>query len=55
VPRLESTLGYQGFLFIFIGFNLVAMLFVGITCIETKGLTENEISSKYAKKIGAHD
>jgi hypothetical protein len=52
VPKLGEVLGVQGFIYIFIACNVVSYIFIGITCIETKGLSEAEISKKYAEKAG---
>jgi hypothetical protein len=52
VPKLEDVISVQGFIYIFIACNVISFIFIGITCIETKGLSEAEISSKYAKKAG---
>ena len=49
IPKLTSFT-VQEFLYIFIGFNLITVFVVGVTCIETKGLTESEIAKLYAKK-----
>lgn len=50
IPKLENTITVQEFLYIFIGFNLLTVFIVSVTCIETKGLTEAEISKLFAKK-----
>ena len=52
VPKLDSVLGAQGFIYIFIGCNVFSFILIGITCIETKGLSEAEIAKKYEIKTG---
>jgi Sugar (and other) transporter len=52
VPKLEDKVSVQQFIIFFIACNIIAFIVIGITCIETKGLTEKEISDKYAEKTG---
>jgi hypothetical protein len=50
VPHFEDAIGATGFIYIFMGWNIFAYLYVQIFCVETKGLTELEIAKKYEKK-----